>query len=74
MGLEKYIKESLRFSMVVQRLRLHTANAGVTSWIYDQETKTSHAMWQCQKKKRPSNFAFVINFSNSPWWSFYDYA
>ena len=61
--------------MVVQRLRLHTANVGITSWIYDQETKISHAMWQAKKKKkRPSNFAFDINFSNSPWWSFYDYA
>ena len=38
--------------MVVQQLRLHTANSGVTSWIYDQETKISHAMWQCQKKKK----------------------
>ena len=49
--------------MVVQRLRLHTANVGITSWIYDQETKISHTMWQAKKKKKDLQILPLISIS-----------
>ena len=37
---------------MVQWLRLHTSTAGGTGSIPGWETKTSHAEWHGQKKKR----------------------
>ena len=62
-GVRKVYKRIFEISMVVQWLRLHTANAAVTSWISDQETKISHAMWQHQKIKKDFQILPFISIS-----------